>query len=204
MKLPLRRKNCGPIKTHGLNRRPTSLYKINFIRYCDDFIVTASMKEVLEEKVIPAIKAFLEPRGLILSERKTKITHIETGFDFLGQNIRKYGTKLLITPSKYNLQSLFTKIKTIFGKMKAASAWALIRKLNPILKGWAYYHRHIVAKATYNKVDYFIFLKLRRWLKRKHPDKSWNWINRKYYHHPYSGKSQFFDRGKDNEVVTLI
>ena len=64
--------------------------KVNFIRYADDFIVTAR-PEVLQEKVKPAIIGFLAGRGLRLSEEKTKITHIQEGFDFLGQRIRKYG-----------------------------------------------------------------------------------------------------------------
>ncbi len=195
-------RKCSPMKDHGYGRY-SSFHKINFIRYCDDFIVTATDKDILKEKVIPSIKEFLAPRGLILSAKKTKITHIRHGIDFLGQNLRKYKDKLLIKPSKVNVGRLRTKIKAIFHKMRAASAWALIRKLNPVLKGWAYYHRHIVAKETYRQIDIFIFQKLRRWLKRKHPDKSWRWINRKHYHHPILGKSQFFDKGKDGEIVTL-
>ena len=74
--------------------------KVNFIRYADDFIVTAAGREVLEERVKPVIAVFVRERGLSLSEEKTKITHIEEGFDFLGQNLRKQGKKLRITPSR--------------------------------------------------------------------------------------------------------
>ena len=73
--------------------------KIHFVRYADDFICTADSKEILETKVQPAIITFLKERGLELSLEKTKITHINEGFDFLGFNIRKYGEKLLIKPS---------------------------------------------------------------------------------------------------------
>ena len=82
---------------------------INFIRYADDFIVTAFTKEKLENEIKPAIAAFLKERGLELSEEKTKVTHIEEGFDFLGQNLRKYPSqgksKLLIKPSGKNVHS---------------------------------------------------------------------------------------------------
>jgi RNA-directed DNA polymerase len=69
--------------------------KVHFIRYADDFIITGSSKELLEEQIKPAIKNFLAIRGLTLSDEKTRITHIDEGFDFLGFNVRKYKGKLL-------------------------------------------------------------------------------------------------------------
>ena len=74
--------------------------KVNVVKYADDFIITGASKEVLETKVKPAVVAFLAERGLELSEEKTRITHIDDGFGFLGFNVRKYGGKLLIKPSK--------------------------------------------------------------------------------------------------------
>jgi RNA-directed DNA polymerase len=76
--------------------------QVNFIRYADDFVVTARDKETLEQTVKPAVVAFLASRGLELSEQKTTITHIETGFNFLGQNVRKYKGKP--QPSHRNLR----------------------------------------------------------------------------------------------------
>src|ERR1035438_13235 len=84
--------------------------KVNFVRYADDFVVTGANRELLEQKVKPALTAFLEQRGLELSEQKTVITHIQTGFNFLGHTVRKYGDKLLITPAKSKVQSLRQKI----------------------------------------------------------------------------------------------
>jgi RNA-directed DNA polymerase len=63
--------------------------KVNFARYADDFVVTGATRELLEQKVKPALTAFLHPRGLELSEQKTVITSIQTGFDFLGHTLRK-------------------------------------------------------------------------------------------------------------------
>ena len=74
--------------------------KVNFVRYADDFIITGSSKELLEKEVMPLVERFMFERGLQLSPEKTCITHIEQSFDFLGQNLRKYGGKLLITPPR--------------------------------------------------------------------------------------------------------
>jgi RNA-directed DNA polymerase len=80
------------------------LSKINIVRYADDFIVTADCSALLENRVKPAIQNFLAQRGLSSSEEKTHITHINTGFDFLGFNIRKYKEKLLIKPAKASIK----------------------------------------------------------------------------------------------------
>ena len=149
----------------------------------------------------------MKERGLSFSEEKTRILSIEEGFDFLGQNVRKYNGILLIKPAKKNIQALKDKLKVIFAKMKsdrraAAPAWALIRTLNPILKGWAYYHRHIVAKETFSDIDHFVFDKLVRWTKRKHPNKSWRWKVRKYFLTPDGW--QFHDTDKKGKAVCLF
>jgi len=92
------------------NSRHRRAHHIHFVRYADDFIVTASSKEVLREEIIPKINAFLEPRGARLSAQKTKVTHISQGFDFLGQTIRKFERrdgslgKIQITPSRASLK----------------------------------------------------------------------------------------------------
>jgi len=59
--------------------------KISLIRYADDFIVTGNTKELLEREVKPLVEQFMRERGLELSQEKTVITHVEDGFDFLGQ-----------------------------------------------------------------------------------------------------------------------
>ena len=74
-------------------------HQVNFVRYADDFIITGKSKELLENEVKPLVENFLKERGLTLSAEKTKATHIEEGFDFLGWNFRKYDGKLLIKPS---------------------------------------------------------------------------------------------------------
>jgi RNA-directed DNA polymerase len=70
--------------------------QVNMVRYADDFIITGRSKELLENEVKPLVISFLRERGLTLSEEKTKVTHINEGFDFLGWNARKYNGTLLI------------------------------------------------------------------------------------------------------------
>jgi RNA-directed DNA polymerase len=158
---------------------------VNFARYADDFIVTGRTKELLEQEAKPLIEEFMRDRGLQLSQEKTIITHIEDGFDFLGQNIRKYKAgkryKLLIKPSNKNVQTHLEKIREIIKKNPALPAGKLILLLNPIIRGWAHYHQHVVSKEIFNSVDDAIYRKLRQWIKRRHPKKSNEWTTKKYF-----------------------
>ncbi|OFW85078.1 MAG: group II intron reverse transcriptase/maturase [Alphaproteobacteria bacterium RIFCSPHIGHO2_12_42_13] len=155
--------------------------KVNVVSYADDFVITGASKEVLEHKVRPIVETFLKERGLELSPQKTKITHVDDGFDFLGFNVRKYKGKLLIKPSKKNVKSFLDEIrKTI--KFNANTATEnLIQQLNPKIRGWANYFRHVVAKETFSHVDACIFKAILRWIKKRHPKKNAKWTNRKYF-----------------------
>jgi len=156
--------------------------KVNLARYADDFIVTGASKELLEQEVKPFIEAFMKERGLSLSQEKTVITHIEDGFDFLGQQVRKYHNgSVLTTPSKKNVKAFLKKIRGMIEKHKASSAGQLIVKLNPVIRGWATYHRFGASSRTFNSVDHAIFKKLWRWTRRRHPRKSATWVKQKYF-----------------------
>jgi RNA-directed DNA polymerase len=144
--------------------------KMNMVRYADDFIITGS-EEWLENEVKPAVVEFLAERRLVLSPEKTKITHIKKGFDFLGWNIRKYDDKLLIKPSKSNVEAHLGKIRGVIKGNKTAKQANLIKMLNPILRGRANYHRHVVAKKTFNRVDAEVWSLLWQWATRRHPNK---------------------------------
>lgn len=155
--------------------------KVNLIRYADDFVITGSSKELLETQVQPLIERFLIGRGLELSQEKTRITHIDDGFDFLGQNVRKYNGKLIIKPSKENVAHFLANIREAVKGSKAVTAGELVLLLNPKIKGWAMYHRHICAKRTFSQVDNAIFKTLWQWCVRRHPDKGKRWIAQKYF-----------------------
>ena len=62
-----------------------------------------------------------------------------------------------------------------------APADVLIRQLNPVIRGWANYHRHVVAKGTFSRVDNFIFRRIRRWSRQRHPRKGARWVKRRYF-----------------------
>jgi len=154
--------------------------KVNLIRYADDFVITGATKEVLEEAKT-VIEEFLEERGLSLSPEKTKITHIEEGFDFLGWNVRKYDGKFLIKPAKKNVQTFLRKIRATIKEAKTEKQETVIARLNPIIRGWANYHQNQVAKETFRKVDHVIWKQLWRWARRRHPNKPPKWIKNKYF-----------------------
>lgn len=156
--------------------------KVHLIRYADDFIITSASKELLENKVMPLIRDFLNERGLVLSQEKTKITHIDEGFDFLGQNVRKYGNKLLIKPSVKNYHNCIEKIRNLIKDNKTAKQETLIQLLNPIIRGWSQFHCAVVAKEIFASFDYDVWRALWRWAKRRHPNKGRRWIREKYFH----------------------
>lgn len=155
--------------------------KVNFVRYADDFIVTGATRELLEQKVKPALTAFLAQRGLELSEQKTVITSIDAGLNFLGHTLRKYRGKLLVTPAKSKVKSLRARIKQRVHSALALPQEALLRQLNPLLRGWANYYRNGAAKQTFKSVDHYVFRTLWRWATKRHPGKSAAWKQRKYF-----------------------
>lgn len=155
--------------------------KANLIRYADDFIITGSSKEFLEDKIKPAIQAFLAMRGLTLSNEKTHVTHITEGFDFLGFNLRKYNGKLLIKPSKKNVKIFLAGIRETIKVRKGVTAAELISILNPRILGWANYYRHAVSKQTFTYVDSYIFDSIWHWCVRRHPNKNRQWVKSKYF-----------------------
>jgi len=155
--------------------------KMNMVRYADDFIITGHSKEWLEQEVKPAVVEFLAERGLVLSPEKTRVTHIRKGFDFLGWNIRKYNGKLLMKPSKTNVKTHLDKIREVIKANKSAKQANLIKLLNPILRGWANYHSHVVAKETFSRNDKRVWSMLWRWAVRRHPNKGARWVKDKYF-----------------------
>jgi RNA-directed DNA polymerase len=155
--------------------------KVNLIRYADDFVITGKSKDLLDNEVKPLVEQFLKERGLELSPDKTHITHIEAGFDFLGQNIRQYREGLRAKPSSKNVKTFLTKVRQIIKSNKQTPAGKLIVLLNPIIRGWSQYHQHSSCSRTFAKVDHAIFQTLWKWAKRRHSKKSRRWIKAKYF-----------------------
>jgi RNA-directed DNA polymerase len=182
--------------------------KVNLVRYADDFIITGSSKELLEQEVKPLVEQFMRERGLELSPEKTVITHIEQGFDFLGQTVRKYQhgkrARFFITPSKKNVKAFLVKVRTRIKQSRALTAGELIAELNPLIRGWALYHRHVVSKAVFHAVDHEIFKAIWAWAQRRHRNKTRWWIKDKYF--PDTGPNRWVFTGvlKNEEGQTKV
>lgn len=163
----------------GNRQRRTN--KVYMVRYADDFIISGSSKELLEDEVVPVMREFLKERGLTLSEKKTHVVNIEQGFDFLGWTVKSFKGKLLIKPSKKNVKAFYRKVKETISKMKMVKQDILIAKLNPMLRGWANYHRSIVAKETYSKVDHLVWKAIWKWCCRRHGNRRKRFVKEKYF-----------------------
>jgi RNA-directed DNA polymerase len=169
------------LETAVKNAASSRKHKVHTCIYADDFVVTGATKEILEDKVKPAVELFLKERGLLLSQEKTRITHINEGFDFLGMNIRKYKSKLIIKPAKSSIKRFIANIRGIIKLNSTMRTEDLIRLLNSKIRGWVNYYRHVCAKKTFSYVDNAIFWALWRWCKRRHPKKGRRWIKNRYF-----------------------
>lgn len=155
--------------------------QVHLVRYADDFIVTGDSREILEQEVKPLLEGFLRERGLELSAEKTRITHLEAGFDFLGQNIRKHRDKLVIQPSRSSIKAFRNKVRRLLGELKTAPQEMVIGKLNPVIRGWANYHRHVISSRIFSAMDTWIWERVWHWCCRLHPKKNRHWIANRYF-----------------------
>ena len=157
------------------------------VRYADDFVVFCESREDADE-CIHILRKWLAERGLQFSEEKTRIVHLQDGFDFLGFTIRHYkdrrtasGWKLLITPSKESVGKIKEKLRAIWRKGLHWSVDVLLVHLNRVVRGWAYYFRTQVATATFNDLDSWMFHRQVRFVRRLHKGKNWDWLRAKYW-----------------------
>jgi RNA-directed DNA polymerase len=189
-----------------ISRWKRELNKYGFIRYADDFVITAETKEDIEA-IIPVVKEWLRKRGLQLNEEKTQIRHMAEGFNFLGFNLRQYKGKLLAKPQKEKVISKLREIKGWLDNNPSIQPDALIRVLNPILRGWGNYYKHGVSKQTFSKFDYYLWKMLLRWAAKRHPKKGLTWVLPKYFGGNGNRRWQFRAKTKNRkgepEVIYL-
>jgi RNA-directed DNA polymerase len=179
------------------------LSRINFIRYADDFIITGKSRTILEDAVRPVVEGFLAERGLSLSPEKTLVTHITDGFTFLGQTFRKHGRVLHITPSEQGVLALKQKVGTMIREHVSAPMPLLIKELNQVLRGWANYHRHVVASEAFSSIDKYVFEQVWHMLRKRHPLKSAKWLI-KHYWSATGFKDIFAVKGRTSKGTTKI
>ncbi|NJM72064.1 MAG: group II intron reverse transcriptase/maturase [Scytonema sp. RU_4_4] len=189
--LPTRKENGVPIS------KASRRISISLIRYADDFVILHEDLTVVQRCQI-IISEWLQNMGLELKPSKTRLTHTlykyeneKPGFDFLGFNIRQFptgkyhskqGFKTIITPSHEKQRIHYERIASTINDHKAAPQEALIGKLKPIIIGWANYYSTVVSKEVYSKLDSLVYPKLKAWAQRRHPNKSGEWVAKKYWH----------------------
>lgn len=194
--LERRLRDSFPVRGKGSERGRAA--QVHLIRYADDFVITGHSEELLKMAVKPLVESFLLERGLVLSPEKTVITHVRDGFDFLGQNVRRYPNgKLLIKPARKSIVSFLSKVKQIIREHVALSAKLLISRLNPVIRGWTNYHRHVVSKRIFSRLDAAVFRMLWQWAQARHPRKGKHWIKQKYFERVGTRDWWFFGETED-------
>ena len=149
-------------------------------RYADDFVALChSRQEALEVKA--RLASWLAPRGLSFNEDKTRIVALKEGFDFLGCNVRRHGDKLLITPSKAAVRRIRGRLRSELRSLRGSNALAAIRRLNPIIRGWANYYRGVVSSRTFSALDDYLWRLSYKWALFTHPNKPKAWIVPRYF-----------------------
>ncbi len=176
----------GPEWTRAKRRRAGEPV-MRLVRYADDFVVMVHGTRGDAEALRDEVAAVLAPIGLRLSEHKTRVCHIDEGFDFLGWRIQRrnwrgrQGKKAVYTyPSKKALASIIGQIRQLTRRERHLTLADLLRRLNPVLRGWCNYFRHGVSSQTFNYVDHFAFWRVVGWLKKRHVGLNMHTLVRRY------------------------
>jgi RNA-directed DNA polymerase len=150
------------------------------IRYADDFVVLCHTREQAEA-VKAALAEWLTPRGLTFNEDKTQVVSIDEGFDFLGFNVRRYDGTLLIKPAKAAVKRIRERLRVEMRALRGNNAATVLRKINPIVRGWSAYYRTVVSSDTFTRLDDYVWKLTYKWAKYGHPNKPRNWIIARYF-----------------------
>lgn len=167
--------------------------QISIIRYADDFVILHKDRGVID-KAKTFVEEWLKGVGLELKPSKTRVSHTleavdgQPGFRFLGFEVRQYrsrdnklGYKTIIKPSKEAVRRHLLAIRQEIRALRGAPQEAVIRRLNPIVKGWSRYYVPSVARKTFEHVSHQTHWKLWRWARFRHPHKGYQWVKRKYF-----------------------
>jgi RNA-directed DNA polymerase len=150
------------------------------IRYADDFVVLChTRQQALEVKA--RLARWLAPRGLAFNEDKTRVVSLSEGFDFLGFNVRRYGTKPLIKPSKAAIRRIRERLRTELRSLRGSNAPTVIKKLNPIIRGWAAHYRTQVSAEVFDALDQYLWELTFKWARFSHANKPTRWVVARYW-----------------------
>jgi RNA-directed DNA polymerase len=170
------------------------------VRYADDFVVLVKGTRAHAQALCEQAAAVLAPMGLRLSAAKTRITHIDEGFDFLGcriQRRRQPGTNqryVYTYPSKKALAAIVGKVRTLTHRTANRSLAVLLYRLNPVLRGWCAYFRYGVSSDSFGYLEAYAWRRILRWLRRRHPHSNWKTLRRAFlpgWHPTQDGVAMF-------------
>jgi len=150
------------------------------VRYADDMVALCHTRD--EALAVKARLAdWLAPRGLAFNEDKTRVVCLDEGFDFLGFNVRRYRGKLLIKPSKAAQGRIRDRLRTEIWSLRGANAQAVIKRLNPIIRGWAAYYRGVVSSEVFQSLDGHLWRLAYKWAVFSHSNKPKRWVVDRYF-----------------------
>ena len=167
-------------------RRRSGLANYRIVRYADDFVVLVAGTQAHAQALREEVAAVLAPMGLRLSQAKTRVCHIDEGFDFLGfriQRRQKRGTDRRVVytyPSKKALASIVGRVRALTRRSSHPRLAALLRQINPVLRGWCAYFRYGVSKATFGYLDQYTWHRVVRWIRKRHNRTKWVVLLRRY------------------------
>ena len=200
---------CAKWDAHGTDdrryrhrKRGGATYRI--VRYADDFAIMVMCSKTHADALWEEVSQVLAPLGLRLSEAKSRVCHLDEGFDFLGFHIqrrRKRGTNsryhVYTYPSKKALASIMGKVRALTNGSRHKTLADLLHRLNPVLRGWCNYFRHGASSATFSYLDLFAWRRITRWLRKRHPGITWKHLFRRFLterpgNRPAEGKEVLF------------
>ena len=164
----------------GVNAGKAKAASPVMVRYADDQVALCVSREQAEQ-VKTRLAEWLAPRGLAFNEDKTRIVHLDDGFDFLGFNVRRYRGKLLIKPSTAALRRHRERLAAEMKALRGANASAVIRRLNPIIRGWSTYYRTVVSSEAFAKLGGYLWKLTYKWARYSHPNKPKGWVVNRYF-----------------------
>jgi RNA-directed DNA polymerase len=150
------------------------------IRYADDLVVLCHTRQMAEQ-VKARLARWLAPRGLALNEEKTRIVTLNDGFDFLGFNVRHYSSKLLIKPCLAAQRRIRERLRTEVRALRGENAALVIKRLNPIIRGWSAYYRTVVSSHVFGRLDQHVWALTYKWATYTHPNKPKHWVTARYF-----------------------
>jgi RNA-directed DNA polymerase len=167
-------------------RRRKGLGTWRLVRYADDFVVMVSGVRDNADALQPEVQAVLAPMGLRLSVEKTRVVHLDDGFDFLGfriQRRRQRGTTkryVYTYPSRGAIRAIRSKVRALTQRTSPVPPRTVVMRLGALLRGWCSYFKHGVSKHQFSNLTSFVWKRVTRWLRRRHHHMSWRLLRQRY------------------------